>query len=75
MVLTNKVFAKPGTPTNKLCPLLNNDIITALTTSCWPTITLPISAERSLYDCAKASTALTSDFESNDMYFNYKWQK
>lgn len=48
MVLTKRVFANPGTPTNKLCPLLNREMITAMTTSSCPTIIFPTSLLRSL---------------------------
>ena len=61
IVLTNKVLAKPGTPTNKQCPLLNIEINTFLTTSSCPTITLLISLVKSLYLPTKASIASTSD--------------
>jgi hypothetical protein len=49
MVFTNNVFAKPGTPTNKQCPLLKIDIKTFFTVSSCPTITFAISLFSSLY--------------------------
>ncbi len=42
-VCTNKVFARPGTPTSRQWPLLKIDISTNFTTSSCPTITLLIS--------------------------------
>ncbi len=60
MVLTNNVLAKPGTPTNKQCPLQKIEIKTFFTVSFCPTITLPISAFNYLYFTTKASIASTS---------------
>ena len=49
IVFTNRVLAKPGTPTNKQWPLLKIEINTFLTVSSCPTITLPISLVSWLY--------------------------
>src|SRR5678815_1325223 len=42
-VLTVSVFARPGTPSSKICPFVNKPVKSPSTRYLWPTTTRPIS--------------------------------
>ena len=59
-VLTSSVLASPGTPTSRTWPRAKRPVRSCSTTSCWPTITLPIS-------CAEPAGLLRQRGDGRDL--------
>src|SRR6266705_2796389 len=55
-VRTDIVFASPGTPSSRTCPLANRPTSSRSTNCSWPTITLPISVRNFPIQPAAACT-------------------
>ena len=57
MVLTSKVLAKPGTPTNRMWPPAKMEVVTSRMTCSWPTMTFPTSVSKASCWVRSASSA------------------